>query len=357
MSRIFAYVLLLGSLILSSSAQTIPPDVEPRPLGEPRVTAISPRTNLLGGSITLTISNLQALLEKASDRQRQIVLFVNGNELSDATRIGLDEASGTISFQLRRTAKNKDVWAPLLQYPLDPPVRPIKVSIGVQGDLPLRLDAHIPEVFLRLASWNWWTMMWLGVFIVLRLIFTLLAAYSDILRIPLAEANGRRPFSLSRTQAAFWLFLTSMSFAFIWVVTGDLATLNGSTLALLGISSGTYLASALLDPTKNATPSNPTNPSTSTAIKPTDTRMDGLIARIQGIRFFGNFLVDILSDESGISVHRFQIFVWTIVLGIIFGVSVLNELAMPQFNETLLALMGISSATYVGAKLVQKPGS
>jgi hypothetical protein len=41
------------------------------------------------------------------------------------------------------------------------------------------------------------------------------------------------------------------------------------------------------------------------------------------------------------------------VLGIIFVASLSNELSMPEFNGTLLALMGISSATYLGAKLTQ----
>ena len=76
-----------------------------------------------------------------------------------------------------------------------------------------------------------------------------------------------------------------------------------------------------------------------------------VVNRIQNIRFIGQFLEDILSDNMGISVPRFQIFVWTIILGIMFVVSVVNELSMPAFNGTLLALMGISSATYVGAKL------
>ena len=64
-------------------------------------------------------------------------------------------------------------------------------------------------------------------------------------------------------------------------------------------------------------------------------------------------MADILADESGVSVPRFQIFGWTIILGIIFAVSVINELSMPEFSGTLLALMGISLATYVGAKLHQ----
>ena len=66
------------------------------------------------------------------------------------------------------------------------------------------------------------------------------------------------------------------------------------------------------------------------------------------------FLRDILSDSSGYSFHRFQIFAWTIVLGIIFVSSVYNNLTMPEFSPTLLGLMGLSAGTYIGFKFPEQ---
>ena len=66
------------------------------------------------------------------------------------------------------------------------------------------------------------------------------------------------------------------------------------------------------------------------------------------------FLRDILSDSSGYSFHRFQIFAWTIVLGIIFVSSVYNNLTMPEFSTTLLGLMGLSAGTYIGFKFPEQ---
>lgn len=66
------------------------------------------------------------------------------------------------------------------------------------------------------------------------------------------------------------------------------------------------------------------------------------------------FLRDILSDSSGYSFHRFQIFAWTIVLGVIFVSSVYYGLTMPEFSTTLLGLMGISSGTYIGFKFPEQ---
>ena len=46
--------------------------------------------------------------------------------------------------------------------------------------------------------------------------------------------------------------------------------------------------------------------------------------------------------------HRFQMFVWTLVLGVVFVVRVAKDLAMPGFDTVLLGLVGISNGTYLG---------
>ncbi len=61
--------------------------------------------------------------------------------------------------------------------------------------------------------------------------------------------------------------------------------------------------------------------------------------------------LDILSDVNGVNFHRFQITAWTVVLGIIFAASVYQSLAMPVFDGSLLALLGISAGTYIGYKI------
>jgi len=41
---------------------------------------------------------------------------------------------------------------------------------------------------------------------------------------------------------------------------------------------------------------------------------------------------------------------WTLILGVVFIFGVFQQLAMPKFDATLLALMGMSSGTYLGFK-------
>ena len=67
------------------------------------------------------------------------------------------------------------------------------------------------------------------------------------------------------------------------------------------------------------------------------------------------FINDLLHDGDGVSFHRFQMVVWTMVLGIVFVWSVYRTIAMPEFDPSLLTLMGISAGTYVGFKFPEKP--
>jgi hypothetical protein len=68
----------------------------------------------------------------------------------------------------------------------------------------------------------------------------------------------------------------------------------------------------------------------------------------------GGLILDFLSDANGVTFHRFQIIVWTVVLGLVFLYSVWTSLSMPQFSDTLLALMGISAGTYIGFKIPER---
>ena len=73
------------------------------------------------------------------------------------------------------------------------------------------------------------------------------------------------------------------------------------------------------------------------------------------VKMSRGFFKDILSDASGVSFHRFQIFAWTVVLAFIFILEVLANLKMPEFSTTLLGLMGVSSGTYIGFKFPETP--
>jgi len=196
---------------------------------------------------------------------------------------------------------------------------------------------------------------------------------------------------------AFWFFLIYASYVGIWLVTDALDTITASLLALMGISAGTALSEVLIDNGKDTTRTNQTRDLTAEkqaleqSVSETQPQLDALnasatpsvtdqsnrdaiIQQLIGSRtrlgqidqqlralssqtaptVSSGFLRDILSDSTGYSFHRFQIFAWTIVLGIIFVSSVYNNLTMPEFSPTLLGLMGLSAGTYIGFKFPEQ---
>ena len=117
--------------------------------------------------------------------------------------------------------------------------------------------------------------------------------------------------------------------------------MSNSALALIGISAGTALGARVVDVQKDEQWKQ-NNPNNLTAQNPRRTHKSKGLAN------------DLLADADGYSFHRFQMVVWTIVLGLIFISTVHLTLAMPEFDGTLLALMGISSGTYIGFKFPEK---
>jgi hypothetical protein len=172
--------------------------------------------------------------------------------------------------------------------------------------------------------------------------------------------NCLKPFSLARLQMAVWFFLVVIAFVFLWLVTRSIDTLNSTVLVLMGIGAGTALGAEVQNAGKPTKLDDLNNERQTLAVKPVANRtpeeVTQLVTLDQQINAEINkpppasvgFLDDILTDASGISFHRFQMAVWTFVLGIIFVVGVYRDLAMPDFNGTLLALLGISNGTYLG---------
>ena len=226
--------------------------------------------------------------------------------------------------------------------------------------------------------------------------FFLLVVYGGIVREPALPVrdDGLPPVSLGRCQMAFWFFLVVAAFIFLWLITGrgDLDTINPTILTLIGISAGTALGAALIT-------TNTTDPGKVAAMKKPDhiypqeiapakrarreakaalrkaadadaqkkarddyDQADKKLAELKsGLHKWrrehrNQWLLDLLSEDNDMtkrqimSFHRFQMIVWTLVLGIIFCSEVYTKLAMPTFDSTLLVLMGISSGTYLGFK-------
>jgi hypothetical protein len=313
---------------------------------------------------------------------------------------------GKLRYHLQRvtdasnSADNQEHWADLLGFhsdygDWDDLERPVEVSVGLADSYPLGTDVKAtkpctPEgggfCLTRVRTWR--LVIWaLLALVCLGFLFWLARRY-DLLcdRRPVMWGK-RRPYSLSAVQAAWWFVLVVFSFVFIWLVTGQ-QDLSSTALILVSIGLGTALGATVIDASKAGADADAGG--TQAALnallskkQQLEGELDALVkagagpaelgakkAEYQKVvgeirRLFPNvmgpsresFIFDILSDDNGVSFHRFQMFVWTVVLGIFFVISALGTLAMPDFSATLLGLMGISAGTYLGFKIPEKTGS
>ncbi|MGZ4058983.1 MAG: hypothetical protein ACXVPU_08150, partial [Bacteroidia bacterium] len=250
-------------------------------------------------------------------------------------------------------------------------IAPVMVQIGNQKGI---FKEYVISKPIKILARVWW-MMWVGYsFLIAVLIFIIWKCKGLLRDTSLYQKEGvlftnenlsrdilitkgmiRRkdlPYSLARTQFLVWLLLVLAAIVHIWVIKDALAAPTGSVLLLLGISGGTMYISKLIDSTPEQGP--PADPVAPLAVPPQ-------AAVTAATNFYNNknnqtqgFMYDILSDGRGISLHRLQLFVFTIFLGFYFLWFLIYNLEMPQFNETLLALMGISNSTYAGVKTTEK---
>ena len=311
----------------------------------------------------------------------------------------------TVGFSLVRNDSSKPGWSHLLNQPVLN--RKVIVSVGFPNGEeidswvnPKQVTEKDQQFYLTIIP-KFRTAFGLIVILGALIAFLALARHTHIIRDAAAprRPDGQRPYSLARGQMAFWFFLVIASYFFLWIVTGDMDTLNTSVLGLIGISAGTALGSAFVDASKPISADSSGNqpivdvtrphlevlaelkklradtqkelqalqkaralisPSDKHALDDNERRQNEVRERLANYRWQSAYfawptwkgvMYDLLAENNLISFHRFQIFVWTLILGVMFVANVYNELAMPQFSATLLGLLGISAGTYVGFKL------
>lgn len=371
------------------------------PSASPVVTKIIPRVTQMLGHLELDdilevrIQNLEQWAAASENNDpAKLVPYINGRAIRGNYPDELHVDRGRLIFHLQITPENKETWIDLLGAP-SAVKRPVTLSVGLENGsafdsvherenpLPLTVISPVYGIVAALIVLATGTLLlWL-------------VRKTNIIRDPGPPpiSGKKRPYNLGRAQMAFWFFLIYASYTTIWLITGALDTITSSLLALMGISAGTALGEALIDNSKDDAKTNQVQDlnaqkvAVEQAVTDVQTQLDSLNASgaatvtdqanrdamtrqlVQGRTRLSQidqqlmtiaadapptvsqgFLRDILSDGSGYSFHRFQIFAWTIILGIIFLSSVYNGLAMPEFSPTLLGLMGLSAGTYIGFK-------
>ncbi len=283
-----------------------------------------PRRVFLGDRVLVSVCHLDQFLASADAAQESITLFIEGIDM-EIPPAALDLQSGTVAFLLDRNEKNRDTWRPFLSDPLLDREVSLHVSAGIRGQHALpRARGGDLTIQLQKVDFGWKTWIWIALLILFSMFVFAAVLYTDLLRQGPSRNGVRPPYSLGRSQMAWWLFLVAVSYSFIWLVTGDRDAIPKSLLTLMGISSALALGDGLfLSQDGNAAP-----------------------------RLTKGWWRDVVAGEEGVlAFDRLQIVVWTVFLSGIFLSSVLQELSLPDFGGTLLTLMGISAGTYLGFQL------
>jgi hypothetical protein len=331
-------VAVLTLFIASAAlAQWEPPDA-PKDLpdtgGTPRVVfahsynPFATKTAGLDDRLSLHVQNFSTLLKLANGNCQAIVLFLDGMPIKGIKPESCDPVLGHVRYRLLRTPDDEAAWHTLLGSPKGY-VNQIEASLGANVQFPIATSATFKLEIIPRPQF----IAFIGLLALALGVMIYLCKTTSLLRSGTHPVPSERPYSLSLFQMAFWFFLVIAAYVFMWLITDELDTITDSILALIGIGAATALGATLIDRTKTAPA--PEEPGGKTR----------------------GFINDVISDPTGVSLHRFQMFVWTLVLGVIFVGSVYKNLEMPEFSATLLGLMGISSGTYLGFKVPEKQGS
>jgi len=329
---------------------------------------------------------------------KQLRLFINDTEIEDSAPMGwAKQGDGSdVRFYLQRIESNTKTWNTILGYPevgkafFD---LPVSVSVGFMGQTSCATQLSTvspnnrPFLFARIyRNWFWFCQVIVLAYYVVLFTYAkktpmLRDAPADLspLNIP-GLAAGNAPYSLGKVQMAFWFSIVVTSYLFIWLITDNYELITPGTLVLIGIGAGTALSAVSINNSKsdatvkqiqdlqaqqadlkqatdllNAAP----GPGVEGKID-YNNFLDGQLTTkinklIDGLKTQkDNFFNDILTDENGVSFHRLQMVVFTLVLGLVFVYSVWADLTMPSFSANLLTMQGITAGTYLGFKIPEK---
>lgn len=344
---------------------------------------------------------------------RKLTLWLSGIAMTNlpfSVSAGTNAGEVVIRFFLTREAEdhaNRQAWDRLFSLATgwEFPVRP---ELGVNAELPR--PAEPDTVFLSVNSPGVIrTTLWIGGLVFVGAFWACLKA-RGLLR---DEGRPDGCYSLGKTQMAFWGLLVLLSFVGLLVVCHSMERIPPQVLILMGISAGTGLSSVVIGGGKRRelreklpglqaaakaardqvagweteiasltaeigrlTPAGRApNAEEQAQLDTLKARKTSAEAELQTAREISRqaqqaaeagvqalagpasqgFFRDICSDADGLSFHRLQVVLWTIVLGGYFVYSVSHTISMPEFSDTLLILMGISNGTYLGFKYPEKP--
>ena len=378
-------VLVALSAVPARAAEPVPPTT---------YTVIKDGKPLAAVPIVALNDSIEVLLdgEGALDPAK-LAVRVDGSRLSAIRQVG----QRTFSVDFVRDDDNAADWARVLGSPFLH-AQVLQRPLFVQYDNVTLAPKDSPGQ-IELKTYNGW-MMLLGVGLVAIIVAAgiIIGRTSWLVRdrlvpqLPFSQAS----YSLGRIQMLLWTDVIVASFVFLFVITWGVPSVSASAVSLMGIAGATGLAAIGVDTALDAkarrasalltrvglasqddvqkllagrTANNGANPVTdiqganipakgAAAANPSPTyrQLMDEYERITADFRTAGFLKDLTSDANGPTLHRWQIVIWTPITAGVFIFLTHKSIAMPDLPETLLTLIGISGAIYVGFKFPEKQG-
>jgi hypothetical protein len=323
---------------------------------------------------------LKMELEQTGASRTPILLFdgIKMANLPSAISQFDDGHTLRFSFYLERNSalkESREAWDMLFKSK-DEYVMPIEVNLAVGNALPLVVQSAHPFCFYVAPTSKILSII-ASALLILFVSYYLIANKTNMLR-----DRDTGYYSLGKSQMAFWGLLVVLAFVGVWILTGTMEYIPQQALILLGISGATGLSAILIGNSKKSgaqdnltrdftelrqeeqklkeqKEKNPAafaqeNESQLTAISQKIAELSTQRGNPPQPTQSKGFWRDICDDGNGVSFHRLQVVIWTLVLGMVFVGYVADGMSIPEFPETLLILMGISNLTYLGFKIPEK---
>ncbi|GGB07329.1 hypothetical protein [Mucilaginibacter rubeus] len=245
-------------------------------------------------------------------------LYVDDIKVGETAFWGSNDYEKIIYFKIDESVQNLAVQF-LASKSIDKARIPVYFSVGYSGGYITKgLIKTQLEVKQKISR------IWVWIMAVVMAGFLAMGLKNNILK---DDANLY--YSLSRTQLLYWTVIFSVTYLYICNETGALPDIPGSLLAILGISAATMATGKLIE--------NDQKPKTEIDPK----------AHSEG------FFHDILSDRSSINIQRLQNVLFNILFGLIFIQKTVSSNLLPDFDNNILLMMGISAGTYAGLKATE----
>lgn len=304
-------------MVLSTYGQT-DPDTDPESARAPADSILSIR-NLSSQKDTIRNKDVIAVtLQTTADLDTLKTLYIGGLVVPGAAPWKVNAADKIVYFY-----NDNAVQAFLLKFvgsnPFDKSYIP--VSLGI-GSAKRQVSASVATIYIEVRQKiNYWWVIAVAIMIAALVIVAL--------RHNILKDDQNLYYSLGRAQLFFWTLLLMVAYLQICLKTDTLPDIPLSVLAIIGISVTTTAASKFIE---NKTKANP--------IIDRQARSEG-------------FMLDILSDGSSINIQRFQNVAFNVFFGAIFLQKAFSTHLLPDFDQNVLILLGVSSGAYAGLKMTE----